>query len=154
MLVFFEAYLERLEIMHERIKGVTAGLPAEALDWQPGPETNSIAVLMVHIAGAERYWIGDVAGQEPSGRNRPAEFETTGLDAKTLNQRLDNSLAHARTILGPLSLADLAQPRQSVRHERSFSVAWALLHALEHTAVHSGHIELTRQLWEQAKTPE
>lgn len=151
---FFEAYLERLEILHERIKGVAAGLPAEALDWQPGPETNSIAVLMVHIAGAERYWIGDVAGQEPSGRNRPAEFETAGLDATTLSQRLDKSLAHARTVLGRLSPAELAQPRQSARHQRAFSVAWALLHALEHTAVHSGHIELTRQLWEEARTPE
>jgi hypothetical protein len=30
-------------------------------------------------------------------------------------------------------------------------VAWALLHALEHTTLHLGQIQLTRQLWEQVK---
>lgn len=147
--VFFTAYLERLEIMHERIKGALVGLPVEALDWQPGPDTNSIAVLVAHIAGAERYWIGDVAGQEPSGRNRAAEFETRGLSAAALGKRLDTSLRRARAIVERLSVDDLDQPRHSERHERTFTVAWSLLHALEHTAVHSGHIDLTRQLWEE-----
>jgi hypothetical protein len=29
------------------------------------------------------------------------------------------------------------------------NIAWSLLHALEHTALHLGHMQLTRQLWEQ-----
>ena len=151
--VFFTAYLERLEILHEGIKGALVGLPVDALDWQPGPDTNSIAVLVVHIAGAERYWIGDVAGQEPSGRNRAAEFEISGLSAAALGEYLDESLRHARAIVGRLSVADLARPRPSERHERTFTVAWSLLHALEHTAVHSGHIDLTKQLWEEQAPP-
>jgi hypothetical protein len=28
-------------------------------------------------------------------------------------------------------------------------VGWALLHALEHTAIHLGHIQITQQLWDQ-----
>ena len=151
---FFATYLERLEIVHGRIKGVVAELPKEALDWRPGPDTNSIAVLIVHIAGAERYWIGDVAGQEPSGRDRAAEFETVGLSAETLGEHLDESLAHARAILEHLSQAELGQPRHSVRHDRTFTVAWSLLHALEHTADHSGHIELTRQMWQKQMAQE
>lgn len=151
---FFATYLDRLEVIHERIKGVLDGLSGEALDWEPGAETNSIAVLAAHIAGAEQYWIGDVVGQEPSGRNRPSEFETAGIDAATLSAELDKSLAQARTVLASLSQADLSELRQSSSHYRSFSVAWSLLHVLEHTAVHSGHLELTRQLWEEQVRPE
>jgi hypothetical protein len=30
-------------------------------------------------------------------------------------------------------------------------VAWALFHALEHTALHCGQIQIQRQLWEQTQ---
>jgi ankyrin repeat protein len=32
-------------------------------------------------------------------------------------------------------------------------VAWCLAHALEHTALHLGHMQITRQLWEQRGSP-
>ena len=35
---------------------------------------NSMNVLVVHLIGAERYWIGDVIAGEPSGRDRESEF--------------------------------------------------------------------------------
>jgi hypothetical protein len=28
-------------------------------------------------------------------------------------------------------------------------VGWALCHILKHTALHLGHLQITRQLWEQ-----
>lgn len=144
---FFAEYLVRLEALHNTIKMALEGLPPAALDWQPDPQMNSIAVLVVHVAGAERYWIGDVAAQEPSGRNRAAEFETEGLGSEALIERLDNSLAYARTALAGMSSDELGERRSSSRHDRSYTVAWSLLHALEHTAVHTGHIEVTRQFW-------
>ncbi len=57
-------------------------LPQEALDWKPEPAMNSICVLVVHIAGAERFLIGDIVKGESSQRNRPAEFMATGLEAQ------------------------------------------------------------------------
>lgn len=149
---FFAEYVARLEAQHNTIKMVLEGLTPSALDWQPGPQMNSIGVLVVHVAGAERYWIGDVAVQEPSGRDRAAEFETEGLAAEVLSERLDNSLGYVRTALAGLTTAELGESRRSSRHDGSFTVAWSLLHALDHTAVHTGHIEVTRQVWEaQAK---
>lgn len=145
---FFAEYLARLEAQHNTIKMALEGLPPAALDWQPGPQMNSIAVLVVHVCGAERYWIGDVAAQEPSGRDRAAEFETEGLAVEALSERLDNSLAYARSALAGMTTAELGESRRSSRHERSFTVAWSLLHALDHTATHTGHIEVTRQFWE------
>ncbi len=44
------------------------------------------------------------------------------------------------------TLADLDQQRDDSRYEdRSFTVAWAL----EHTATHVGHAQITRELWDK-----
>lgn len=146
---FCEAYLDRLHILHDNILQAIEGLPPAALDWVPGPDMNSIAVLVVHTVGAERYWIGDVVARDPSGRDRAAEFRVQGLDAPTLKKRLGDTLAHTRGVLHGLVLQDLEGIRISPRDGREFTVAWALAHALEHTAMHTGHIQIMRQLWEQ-----
>src|SRR5690606_41522162 len=74
----YESYFHHLRELHNMIKRAAEGLPAEGLDWAPAPETNSLAVLMVHVAGAERHWIGEIVGRQPIDRNRSAEFETAG----------------------------------------------------------------------------
>jgi uncharacterized damage-inducible protein DinB len=149
MLAIFEAYLELLESLYANIHQAIAGLPPEALDWTPGPDMNSIGILTAHVAGSTRFWIGDIVGGDPSGRNRDAEFETHQVDAETLAARLEAVLAHTRTILARLTLADLETKRLSPRHGEEYGVSWILLHVLEHTGIHVGHIQLTRQLWDQ-----
>ncbi|NWG17765.1 MAG: DinB family protein [Chloroflexi bacterium] len=146
---FFADYLERLTTLHRDIERAISGLTPAALDWTPAPDTNSITVLVTHTAGAERYWIGDLAAQMSSSRDREAEFHTKGLNEAALKQRLAQADDFARQALDGLTLADLDTERRSPRNERTFTVSWALLHALEHTALHLGHIQLTRQLWEQ-----
>ena len=149
MQAFFEAYLERLESLHAQIETSLDGLPKSALDWKPAQDIPSLCVLVTHLSGAERYWIGDVAGQEPSGRDRDAEFRAQGATVADLQERLRASQGYARQLLGRLTLEDLGAMHNSPRDGRQFSVAWALLHALEHTALHLGHVQIVRQLWEQ-----
>jgi uncharacterized damage-inducible protein DinB len=150
MIPLLRDYFDILTALHNGLKQAIAGLPTAALDWVPGPEMNSIAVLVVHTAGAERYWIGDVAGGQPSGRDRPAEFQTQGLDETDLVSHLDDALAESEKILAQLTLEDLTALRSSPLHDREGTVMWAVLHALEHTANHLGHIQVTRQMVEQA----
>jgi uncharacterized damage-inducible protein DinB len=145
----FESYLNRLQRLHEDISIAIDGLPQAALDWSPGPEMNSIGVLVVHLTGAERYWIGDVARGDPSRRVREAEFRARGQDSMALKELLDGALSYASGALEQLSLEDLETERTSPRDGENFSTAWALLHALEHSAIHLGQIQLTRQLWDQ-----
>lgn len=148
---FFADCLDRLEALHGEMQKAIAGLSQEALDWSPGPGMNSMAVLAVHSAGAERYWIGDVIGQDDSGRVRDEEFVMKGLNETMLRDKLAAALEHSRGVLAALSVTDLGKMRRSARHSEDFSVGWALAHALEHTAVHTGHIQLMRQLWEQTQ---
>jgi uncharacterized damage-inducible protein DinB len=108
-------------------------------------------VLVVHLTGAERYWIGDVALGEPSNRDRNAEFKVREVGMEALRQRLDDTLSYASAALERLTLQDLEATRTSPRDGRTFTVAWALLHALEHSNQHLGHIQIMRQLWEQRK---
>jgi uncharacterized damage-inducible protein DinB len=145
---FFEDYLDRLGDFHEECKSAVDGLSQDALDWKPAAHMNSIGVLIVHLVGAERYWLGDVVMKEPSGRNRDQEFQSQGLDASELTRRLDDAFAYIQESLEKLSLEDLTEIRISPRDGQEFTIGWALLHVLRHTAHHLGHIETTRHMWE------
>jgi hypothetical protein len=151
---FFAEYLKILETLHSEIVQALDGLPPEAVNWAPLEGANSFAVLAVHTAGAERYWIGDVAMREPSDRDRDAEFRTTGITAEAALGPLQSSLLYAQNAVPRLTLADLNAARTAPRDGRQVAVAWALLHALEHTAMHAGHAQLTRQLWEAQNPPQ
>jgi uncharacterized damage-inducible protein DinB len=146
----FADYLERLTKVHDGFKEALEGLPPAALDWTPGPDMNSLNVLIVHVAGSERFWIGDMIGLNPSGRMRSEEFKVQGLELPDLFLLLDDALAHSRTVLMNCSLSDLEQQYESPLHNgRTYRVAWSLLHNLEHVSIHLGHVQIMRQLWEQ-----
>lgn len=151
MQTFFNDYINLLQEQHNEILEALEGLPSAALDWTPGPDMNSISVLVFHLTGAERYWIGDVAAQDPAERDRDAEFRVQEVGADVLKQRLANNLDYARNALSKFTIQDLETTRAG-RAGRTFTVAWALLHALEHTTLHLGQIQLTGQLWEQSKS--
>jgi len=148
MIPFYAELLSRLREHHNEIENALARLPQEALNWKPEPAMNSMCVLVVHIAGAERFLIGDIVKGESSRRDRPAEFKAAGLDAATLMKRLRDSEAYLESVLETLSLADLEDVRRDPRDGSQVPVSWAVLHALEHTALHNGQIQDLRQLYQ------
>ena len=141
--------LNRFLDLHREIEQALAGLPQEALDWKPGPDMNSLNVLVTHLTGAERYWIGDVAMGDISHRDREAEFRAQGLSSEDLIERLRVMDSYCESALNALEPSDLEAVRASPRDGRDYTVAWALLHALEHTAIHLGHIQMISQMWKQ-----
>lgn len=153
MHTLFQDYLQRLTDLHQGILDAIEDLPPKALDWTPVQEAtsdmNSINVLVTHLCGAERYWIGDIASDDPSGRVRSGEFEVSGIDVETLTERIHTATAFARAAVEKISIDDLSTEKSRLRDGRPVTVGWALLHALEHTAIHLGHIQITRQLWDE-----
>ena len=145
----FEDYLKCLKGLHKDIKMIIEGLPQPALDWIPGSDMNSLSMIVAHVAGSERYFIGDIVTKEPSGRDRDAEFRTQGIDPAELNERLDNSLEYIRQVLERFSIEDLETPCVSPRDGRTYTAGFFLFSMVGHVASHLGHAQITRQMWEQ-----
>jgi uncharacterized damage-inducible protein DinB len=145
---FFEALYERFYTLHEEIRQALNAIPEEELDWTPNESMNSLAVLLVHVTGAERFLIGDVVMGEPSNRVRDTEFKVKGMSKADLFQRLVNTEDYMKAAFEKMSLEDLEAKRTHPRHGDQVSVSWALLYALEHVGIHVGHIQMTVQLWQ------
>lgn len=143
---YFENYLQNLKELHTDMILAFQDLPPAALDWSPSDDMNSINVLVVHTAGAQRFLIGEIVSGEPPTRDRDAEFKVSGLDAAALVSRLEESFAYISNVFDGLRVDDLSSPRDF--RGQATTVSWVLGHALKHTATHLGHIQLMRQIWD------
>ena len=137
------------EKFHEQERGflaVIGGLSDDAMNWRPGAETNSIAVLVAHTWGAAQAWTARAAGTETE-RDRDAEFRVvlSASEAEILIRRAGERVA---MFLGAIDPATYGDDRVNQDGEH-FTVAMCLIHAIEHTQEHYGHACLTRQMWEQ-----
>ena len=154
MISELDNYLDRLEDLRGQISGLLADLPVEALNWRPieGRDdhvTNSLAVLAIHVAGAEHFWIAEVIGRQPATRDREAEFATVAVTPAELLQILEKVSRETRDVLSALSESDLSGTRQA--RDRTISVRWGILHVIDHTSLHLGHMQMTYQLWTGGK---
>ncbi len=151
MLPEVAAYLEVIDDLRGQVGDLIADLPAEALNWRPldgekDHATNSLAVMTSHVAGAEHYWIAEVIGRRPATRIRDEEFVTVADGAASLLEKLRATGAETREVLASLTAADLEETREG--WGRTVSVRWCLLHVVDHTALHLGHMQITYQLWQ------
>ena len=130
-----------------------AGVPDEdlnrALEFRP---SNTLYQLGFHTLGSARYWSITLAGGEDFHRDRPAEFVSSGSGA-TLIADLEELIVGIHVQLDPLGGADLDRLTTGSSRHRSVDpdtgglpLRDSLLHALEHTALHLGHAQITRQL--------
>ena len=150
MISELDNYLERLEDLRGQVSSLLADLPAEALNWRPiegrdDHAANSLAVLTAHLAGAEHFWIAEVIGGHPATRDRDAEFVTVAKSTAELLQILEKVSQETREVLSTLSESDLGEMRQA--KDRTVAVRWCILHVIDHTSLHLGHMQITCQLW-------
>jgi len=146
MLPEVEHDLTILNGLRDQLAKTIEGLPAEALDWTPAPNTNSLAVLVTHTSGSERFLIAQTIGGVDTHRDREAEFRVSGLDAATLTGLIARARADTEAVLCRLTEAELNQDREF--RGRTVTTRWCILHAIEHLAQHLGHAEMVRVLWE------
>jgi uncharacterized damage-inducible protein DinB len=128
------------------------GSPPELLNWRPAGEgTNSIAVLAVHAITSTRWWLSvAITGTVPE-RDRAQEFRTKISSAEELRSIVDPLSADCRELLTSEEPLELGASRTDPREGGTdTTVAWALIHAIEHLQEHVAHAELTRQVWERA----
>jgi len=133
------------------------GIPETDLNhWLPQNDMrdiNTFMTLAVHTVGAGEYWILEAAGGRPVDRNRAAEFSAEG-NLPELRERYERWLEDTGEVFDQMDDATLASIyERPANPERgmgaaSRSRAECIQHALEHTAVHLGHLQLQRQLWD------
>ncbi len=120
-------------------------------------DVNTFFALATHTVGAGEFWILEAAGGRSVDRDRLAEFSSTG-SAQKLRERYDRWLAEAANVFATMDDAILASIyERPANPERGMSAARrtraeCITHALEHTAVHLGHLQLQRQLWDAEQT--
>lgn len=133
----------------EAMREVIAAADPEALDWRPGPDTNSIAVLAVHSMHSTRTWLSVATGAPLPERDRPSEFLATAVGVDELLGFFDSMASECRALLDTPDPFDAGAVRPTGRdHAETATAAYALLHALEHVREHVAHAQLTAQLWE------
>jgi uncharacterized damage-inducible protein DinB len=154
VLTELDNYLQRIEDLRGQVRALIADLPAEALNWRPTENveehaTNSLAVLAAHVAGAEHFWIAEVIGGRPPTRDRDAEFKLEVADASELVRRFEAVEVETREVFSALTPADLDGTREA--RGKTVAVRWGILHVIDHTSLHLGHMQITYQLWNEGK---
>ncbi len=138
------ALLESYAALHRRLRETVTGLDQRALGWTPALGANPIAVIVTHALGSQVDWLQRAAGRE-HGRDRDAEFRAGGRSAVELLADVERAEALVPELVRAAVAAGLDTVRRT-RDGREVSVLYCLVHAIEHTAEHVGHVELTRQL--------
>jgi len=144
--------LEDLIVQFQKIRALAEGAITQTSDEdlfrQIDPESNSIAIVMRHVAGNLRSRFTDFLttdGEKPD-RRRDGEFDLpTGTTRETVIADWDLRFSRLEGALAALAPSDLCRDVH-IRGER-MTVLAALHRSLAHTSMHAGQIVmLAKQL--------
>ena len=141
-----EMPMARAWLQHLRDSAVfkLEGLGPDQMRWQPAPSANSLGVIVVHLGYAERLWIRAIFAGEPMDMEWRAHmfelpdgwgYEDIVGFYRQETKRVDAVLDQANSFDLP-SRGDL----------RPTTLRWAVVHLIEETARHVGHMDITREL--------
>jgi uncharacterized damage-inducible protein DinB len=143
-----------LQYQRDSVLKIVEGLPEEAWQRPVVPTGWTVAGMLWHLGGAEYHWFQNVTTgvkQEPSSDEEVGEYDPLAAftcelpsaeviaDYRDVCRRSDEVLA-----VTPLSAAPRGvhtDPELEVPNVR-----WIVLHMIEETAAHSGHLEIAREL--------
>lgn len=139
-----------LDWYRQTIEVKVAGLTDEQSRFRPGPSDTSPIGLVRHLAEVERHWFrirfaGEDVGfrwwsrEDPDGDFHPAADDTLADALAAYRQECER----AREIVAGASLDDVA--RAPTRDGRYCSLRWILVHMIEETARHAGHLDILRE---------
>lgn len=132
--------------VHQELRNELQDVDGEAIDWIPGPETNSISTLVVHLLESEAEMLRSVRGL-PSGRDRSAEFATHSTTLGELLHRIDAADADLDLLGGGIGPQDLRAWRERPNKSMPQPGIFWLLRNYGHAREHLAHLQLTKQLY-------
>jgi uncharacterized damage-inducible protein DinB len=141
-------FVQSLETLHNDIFAAVEPLTDREVNWADPQLSNTIGILLRHVAGSERHWIIEVVGGRKVPRDRDAEFGREPLSKEAVIADLRAAYDEVHAVVASLGAADLAREIEiPFRNERRVLPAgWALLHSLQHTSYHLGQIQLFKKM--------
>lgn len=132
------ALQEYLQAQRDSVVDIVAGLDEEGLHRSVVPSGWSPSGLIMHLAGAERYWCnGLVAGEV-------IDPDPVGIPAIQVYREQWEASDRA---LSEFGLDDAPRgPIPDHQRELARSIRTVLLHLIEETARHAGHLDIAREL--------
>lgn len=130
---------DKLADLHRRAAAAIAQLGDDDVNWRPNAESNSIANLVIHMAGniGQRFTHG--IGGAPDVRNRDAEFnDRTPLTREQALARLEAAFKEAERVMAGLTPERLHDP-VPVRNQQ-WDVLQVIGNAATHLSEHVGQI--------------
>src|SRR5688500_18435211 len=111
---FVHAAREVLGEGMKKIEHCVKQLDDASVWWRPTEGQNSVANLMLHLAGNVRQWIiAGVGGVAPDVRNRPQEFaDRSGRPKAEVLELLRRTVGEADAVLSRLTADRLTQSRR------------------------------------------
>ena len=143
---------------------IVEGLPEEAWQTPVVPSGWTVAGMLWHLGGVEHHWLQHVTTgvmeELPAGEEGGDEEEEGGYDPEAAFtcgwpsadliasyrdecRRSDGVLAVTPLSAAPRGLGFHPDPEYT---KQITNVRWIVLHVIEETAAHSGHLEIAREL--------
>jgi len=137
---FHESIVQELKKTKAQAEKAIAQLSDEDLHWQPEPESNSIAIVMKHIAGnmLSRWTDFLTTDGEKPNRNRDGEFVDEFKSRTELMAFWERGWSCTLSAIESLTPADM-QKTVTIRSE-PHSVPLAIVRQLAHYSTHVGQI--------------
>ena len=124
-----------------------AGLTFEEATRISTPTGLTILGTINHLAWVEKRWFEHrFKGEEPDDLDAHRSFELGPTDTiESVLERYRSACTEARRIVADEPSLD-ARAKVEHRHFGTRSLRWILLHMIEETARHAGHLDIVREL--------
>lgn len=150
---------ERLDKTRAQVLALLESASEEDLQYVPPGFNNPASVIARHLAGAESFWIAQVAGGHDVHRDRDLEFSKPwwsrawALEAlsksRDLSERVFKEMDPAK-MDEEVSATLVFKPAHAPEH---LTRRWAILHMLEHEAYHLGQLSLLLRIARESGAP-
>ncbi len=147
-----EALTAFLEYQRNSVRSVVSGLSEEAWHTSVVPSGWTPAGFVEHLAGAEWHWFQgviegvelDFSSEEDFVPYDPYAAFVSDLPSSEILQNYAEECARSNAVLATKTMS--TKPLGRHGDEEVPDVRWVVLHMIEETATHSGHLEIAREL--------
>jgi hypothetical protein len=150
------ALLGTLQYQRDSVLAVVDGLSEQCWHTSVVPSGWTPAGLVEHLAGAERHWFQQVvSGREdvlPWDEGRPPYEPDMAFTCERPSADIvafyREQCARSDAVLAGVTMSDppRGQHGDPDDPDEPASVRWIVLHMIEETAAHSGHLEIAREI--------